>query len=107
MSRSIIQDGKYCYLGSSESTLDKHHIFNGALRKKSEKYGLWVYIGHYSHLNAHQKDTDILIDLKKIGQKAFEEKYGHEMFMREFHKNYLDDEDKEAFFDIGKDVFLS
>lgn len=107
MSRSIIQDGKYCYLGSSETTLDKHHIFNGVLRKKSEKYGLWVYIGHYSHLNAHQKDTDILIDLKKIGQKAFEEKYGHEMFMREFHKNYLDDEDEEAFFDIGKDVFLS
>lgn len=107
MSRSIIQDGKYCYLGSSETTLDKHHIFNGALRKKSEKYGLWVYIGHYSHLNAHQRDTDVLIELKKIGQKAFEEKYGHEMFMREFHKNYLDDEDEEAFFDIGKDVFLS
>ncbi len=107
MSKSIIQDERYCYLGSSESMLDKHHIFNGALRKKSEKYGLWVYIGHYTHLNAHQKDTDVLIELKKIGQRMFEEKYGHDAFMREFHKNYLDEDDEDAYLDLGKEDFFA
>jgi hypothetical protein len=32
------------------------------------------------------------LELKKFGQRKFEEVYGHEMWMKEFHRNYLGDE---------------
>ena len=48
---SIMQNGGYCWLcgrnGSAEP-LDKHHVFGGALRSKSERYGLTVYLCHGS-----------------------------------------------------------
>lgn len=41
--------GRSCWLCGRNGTaepLDKHHIFGGAYRKKSEKYGLTVYLCH-------------------------------------------------------------
>jgi hypothetical protein len=38
---------KECWLDQRNGyadPLDKHHIFGGAYRKKSEKYGLYVYL---------------------------------------------------------------
>lgn len=43
--------GRSCWLCGRNGTaepLDKHHIFGGACRKKSEKYGLTVYLCHGS-----------------------------------------------------------
>ena len=43
--------GRSCWLCGRNGTaepLDKHHIFGGAYRKKSEKYGLTVYLCHGS-----------------------------------------------------------
>ena len=48
--KSIIQDNnEKCYLCGRPACgdpLDKHHVFGGAFRKKSEKYGLYVYLHH-------------------------------------------------------------
>lgn len=71
--------------------LDRHHIFGGARRNKSEKYGLWVYLEHTQHMWLHQTRQGQAYSkyLKALGQKKFEEIYGHELFMKEFGKNYL------------------
>ena len=48
--KSILQeDTAKCFICEENpcgDPLDKHHIFGGALRKKSEQYGLFVYLHH-------------------------------------------------------------
>ena len=71
----------------------EHHIFYGsANRKKSEEYGLKVYLcGPHHNLSNDGVHFNPTLDLllKKFAQKKFEEKYSHEKFMEVFHKNYL------------------
>lgn len=100
MAKSIIQtDEGRCYLcgrpAAYNDPLDKHHVFGGALRKKSEKYGLTVPLHHFAchifgpqavHVNVHNAEA-----LKMAAQRAAMERYGWtvEDFRREFYKNYL------------------
>ena len=75
--------------------LEKHHIFGGAYRKKSEKYGLVVYLCHRRcHIfapSAVHQSTGQMQRLKRYGQlKAMEEqRWTEEDFRREFGKSYL------------------
>lgn len=78
--------------------LDKHHIFGGAYRKKSEKYGLTVWLCHdschiFGRYSAHA-NRETMLKLKRYGQrKAMEENaWTVDDFIREFGKNYLEDE---------------
>lgn len=71
------------------------HIFGGPFRKKSEKYGLVVYLCHhdchiFGHLAAHQ-NADTMLRIKQYGQeKAMRENgWSTQDFIREFGKNYL------------------
>lgn len=81
--------------------LDKHHIFGGAFRKKSEKLGLTVYLCHSRcHENGREaahKNKDTMLALKQYGQrKAMEENdWTVDDFRREFGKNYLPVEELE------------
>lgn len=70
---SIMQDEKFCYLcgRTAPEPLDIHHCFSGSLRKKSEKYGLLVYLCHDScHLGGAHKDAAIALYLHQQAQKA-------------------------------------
>ena len=89
---------KSCFLcgrNGASDPLDKHHIFNGALRPKSEKYGLYVYLCHdrchiFGKHSAHRyPDTRLL--LQQYGQRKAMQEQGWtiEEFRREFYKNYL------------------
>lgn len=75
--------------------LDSHHIFGGANRKKSEKYGLKVYLCHSRcHIfgeNAAHKNSHVMERLHEYGQrKAMDENgWDTERFIQEFGKNYL------------------
>ena len=71
------------------------HIFGGPFRKKSEKYGLVVYLCHndchiFGRWAAHQ-NADTMLRIKQYGQeKAMRENgWSTEDFIREFGKNYL------------------
>lgn len=97
--RSIIQDDDskcfLCGFPANGDPLDWHHIFGGALRKKSEKYGLKVLLHHnrchiFGPGAAHQSGKTAE-HLHRAGQKAAMEKYGWttERFIQEFGKNYL------------------
>lgn len=79
--------------------LDKHHIFGGvAYRKKSERYGLTVWLCHDScHENgpeAVHRNAETRQRLQEYGQrKAMEENnWTVEDFVREFGKNHLREE---------------
>ena len=99
MSKSILQpDRSRCYLcGGFEcgDHLDKHHVFGGANRPLSEKYGLYVYLHHGScHIfgkYAAHNDENTMLSLRQSAQKTAMDTYGwaEEDFRRIFGKNYL------------------
>lgn len=76
--------------------MDKHHIFGGPYRGKSEKYGLYVYLCHnrchiYGNISVHQNQKTMR-QLKRYGQlKAMKENgWSTDDFIREFGKNYVE-----------------
>lgn len=98
---SIVQrDLNRCYLcGRRDQPLDIHHIFGGALRRKSEHYGLKVRLCHDScHIfgqNAVHVDRRTDLMLKRRAQKIAMLKYDwtEEEWRQEFYKSYLTLED--------------
>lgn len=92
MARSILQNEKRCWFCSSMVGLECHHIMSGtANRKLSEKYGLkvWLCNKHHTGDEGAQYDPAMNRQLKRDAQYAFERKYGHQMWMEIFRKNYL------------------
>ena len=96
---SIMQEDKSkCFIcGQNEcgDHLDKHHIFGGAMRKKSEKYGLTVYLHHnrchiFGEESAHA-NAEVRRRLEQMAQRKAMEVYGWtvDYFRREFYMNYL------------------
>lgn len=75
--------------------LDRHHIFGGSNRKKSEQYGLVVDLCHNScHIfgkGAVHKNAVIMQQLHEYGQKKAMEEQGWTVdeFRQVFGKNYL------------------
>lgn len=97
--KSILQDDKSrCYLCGGNGCgdpLDKHHVFNGAMRNKSEKYGLTVYL-HHSKCHIFGKDSvhgnaNINRKLQADAQRKAMQHYGwtEDDFRKLFYKNYL------------------
>lgn len=90
--KSILQTNKECWICGS-TTVHEHHVFEGsANRKKSEQYGLKIYLcpRHHNLSNDGVHENLVLaLSIKKFAQRKFEDKWGHEKFMEVFHKNYL------------------
>lgn len=85
-----------CGRNGASDPLDKHHIFGGGLRSKSERYGLYVDLCHFrchqfGEYAAHQC-RETAEQLHKYGQaKAMlEQGWSCAEFVLEFGKNYLD-----------------
>lgn len=90
--KSIICDyTDHCFLCGSYRDIEIHHIFGGANRKLSDKYGLTVPLcrgchnlpPHGAHFN-----RETMQYLHEIGQRAFEEHYTED-FVEIFGRNYL------------------
>lgn len=94
--KSIMQDGKYCYLtGYEGENLHKHHIFFGVgQREISEKMGFWVYLRtdlHEAEYGVHGRDGHELdLRLKRECQRKYEATHSREEFMNLIGRNYLD-----------------
>ena len=109
--KSIIQSEKRCFVSGDCRYLHEHHIFGGARRKLSERYGLKVWLRADWHNMADYGvhfDHALDLQLKQTGQRAFERDHSREEFIRIFGQNYLDDdaerqEEKPAF---GADAFV-
>lgn len=99
MAESIIQKDRtkcfICGMNANLEPLDCHHCFGGALRNKSEKYGLKVYLHHSRcHIfgeNSVHVNAKIDRKLKQIAQRKAMKYYGWtvEEFIKIFGKNYL------------------
>ena len=94
--KGIIQKEKECFACGCVWCLEEHHVFPGNPgRKHSEKYGMKVWLCQMHHRDAkqgvHGQNTDLKFRLKKIAQLKFEEKWGHELFMDTFKKDYREE----------------
>lgn len=94
--KSIIQDleDKKCFICGSYNWIELHHIFGGANRKKSEKYGLVVYLCHDCHNeapNGVHHNAERMRILRSYAQKKAMKHYGWttQEFIKLFGKNYL------------------
>lgn len=90
--KSIIQKEKRCFLCGSIRNLEKHHIFGGANRKWSEKYGLTVELCPFCHRDNQEGvhgNREKMDALHRIGQEAFEKTHTREEFRGIFGKSYL------------------
>lgn len=93
-------NGEYCWLcgrNGSADPLDRHHIFGGPYRKKSEKYGLTVLLCHHDcHIfgpRAAHRNAETMQKLHEYGQRKAmtEQRWTKERFIAEFGKNYMEE----------------
>lgn len=89
--KSILQAEKECWYTGETYELHKHHIFGGANRKNSEKYGLWVWLRPDKHVGSGgvHENRSMDLELKQTAQAAFEQAHSREEFMRIFGRNWL------------------
>lgn len=84
-----------CGRNGAQDVLDKHHIFGGAFREKSEKLGLVVWLCHHDcHIfgpEAVHRNSETMQRLHEYGQKLAMDRFGWDIedFRLEFGKNYL------------------
>lgn len=102
MAKSILQDknDRTCFLcrlldnNYSECIIrEEHHVmFGNPWKKKSEHYGLKVYLcipHHRTGKAAVHINAQVNRQLREIAQKEFEKRYPHELWMKEFDRNYI------------------
>jgi hypothetical protein len=87
-------DMNHCIFTGSDR-VERHHIFGGANRKKSEKYGFVIPLRPDLHPNGvHYNPSNLLgitdIELKMMAQDYFEKHIGNRsLFREEFGKSWL------------------
>lgn len=91
-----------CGKNGTDEPLDRHHIFGGANRRKSEQLGLVVDLCHGScHISgkrAAHRCRETAQALHEYGQRLAMQRMGWSVqdFVREFGRNYLDEANAEA-----------
>lgn len=92
MSKSIVNNDRYCLVCGTTQNIHKHHIFYGTgLRKLSEKYGCWCYLCYHHHNGSNDGvhfNKQLDQELKKKTQERFEEVNPDLDFMKIFGRNY-------------------
>ena len=91
--KTVMTDNlEQCFICGRYGCLEWHHIFGGANRINSEKYGLCVPLCHNCHNeppNGVHFNRERMDKLKAEGQRKFESIASHEEFMKIFGENYL------------------
>lgn len=90
----IVDDLTKCCIPNCGCTegINKHEIFYGAYRLTSIKWGLVIPLCPFHHTIgkfAIHNNRELDLYFKKLGQTIFEEKYSHELFMKEFVIDYI------------------
>ena len=97
--RELPRECWLCGKNGCADPLDRHHIFGGAYRSKSEQYGLWVYLCHHScHENGREavhRCRETAEQLHRYGEALAMMENGWDIgdFRREFGCNYLDEDE--------------
>ncbi len=95
--KSIIQRDKercfWCGRNGAFEPLDEHHVYGGAYRPKSERYGLKVYLHHQTcHLGGVHRYADVNRAVQERVQQIAMAHYGwtEEEFRAMFGRSYSD-----------------
>lgn len=95
---SILQTDRHCWVCGKLTELEEHHVFFGPKRQLSEKYGLKVYLcpehHRYQPSGVHGGNRELDLRLKRFAQKRFEDRFGHELFMKVFGRNWISEEEE-------------
>ena len=89
---SIIQKERRCLVCHATAGLHRHHVFYGPRREASERNGLTVRLcGRHHNLSAQgvHFDHGLDMEIKALGQRAFEEGHSREEFVRLMGRSYL------------------
>lgn len=90
---SVFTDDLDHCMFTGSAPVERHHVFGGANKKRSEKYGFIAPLRPDLHPNGvHAGQSAKLVDteLKRRAQTYYEEHYGtREDFIREFGKSVL------------------
>ena len=83
-----------CEICGSTMWLERHHCFNGAYRKKSEKFGAVATLCHFCHNeppNGVHYNFEMMRQLKAKYQIKIMEEYRmtEKEFIQEFGKSYI------------------
>lgn len=81
----------FCWGCLCTISLERHHLYGGNPdRSHSEQYGLYVGLCHDCHRSVTDElDKELIVRLKREGQKRFEGVHGHDLWMQVFGRNYL------------------
>lgn len=85
-----------CMLPEGNDHLDRHHVFGGPNRKKSEKYGAVVLLHHnkchiFGPQAVHNNAVMNTFIKRRMQQQIMREQHWDtERWIKEFGKNYLD-----------------
>ena len=90
-----IWEGESCFFCGSTRWLERHHIFQGANRGRSEMDGFVVTLCHYCHNeppdgvhhNRGRRD-----ELKRMAQARYEIEHSRDEFMSQYGRNYMEEE---------------
>lgn len=91
MAKSImVTERGRCFMCRRITPTEEHHIFEGANRKASEKYGLKIHVCRSCHNKIHMNPKEYAY-LKVSGQHRAMYIYGWTVdeFRRHFRKSYL------------------
>ena len=78
-----------CRICGTTQLLQTHHMLHGNhMRNLADKYNLTCKLCIYCHNELHDHGIHDR-ELQQEAQRMFEEKYSHELFMKEFGKNFL------------------
>lgn len=83
-----------CEICGATRWLERHHVYNAAYRKKSEKFGAVATLCHFCHNeppNGVHHNAENMRKLKAKYQMLIMDKYGmsEQDFIREFGKSYI------------------
>lgn len=89
---SVIQKEKVCLICRAQKGLHRHHVFGGPNRELSERYGMSVWLcGMHHNLSARgvHLNREFDLEVKKLGQRTFEQSHSREEFREVFGKSYI------------------
>lgn len=89
----LTDDLEHCYICKS-NVVAIHHVYGGANRKKSEKYGFLLPLHPRWHTESndaiHRGNRELDLRLKRLAQTYYEENIGSRVdFIIEFGKSWL------------------
>ena len=87
-----LQNSKECYVTQRTDGYKDFISFTHWNRKKSDKYGLTVWLRpeyHTGEYGVHSGNKTLDLELKQLAQREFEKVYGHDEWMKVFGRNYL------------------